>query len=588
MTVDPRTASLLAPFATTLADVEVAGSRRALLSNRDSDAPQLWLETPGGTVRRLTDCDDAVSLGKFRPSGDAILYAVDDGGDEYRQLHLVDLDTGRQRALTADPGAVHQFGGFSPDGAALAYASTAANGVDFDVYVQALDEAAPALVLRGQGQRTVEAWTLDGRALAIATAHGALEQELHRVDLATGAVRPLLPGPPAVARNVVFLPAGDLLVATDQGREHVGIARLDGDGGPLDWRLATDADVEEFALDRGKRRLAAVLNRHGWDVVEVHDLADDDGPPRRFVTEGVVQGLHWQPDGAAVLATFSSPTRPPTPWRFDLESGRHGPLGEPSASPEGVAPELVHVRSFDGRAVPAFLFTAPEPSPVGGRPAVVLVHGGPEAQWRPTFQGEIQAMVARGWAVLAPNVRGSTGYGRTYSGLDDRERRGDALLDLEAVGRWLGARPGIDPRRLAIMGHSYGGFMTLATLTRHPELWRTGVDIFGFSDFRTLLRDTAGYRRNHRAREYEADPAILGELSPLGAMARLQAPLFVAHGLEDVRVPASESRRLLALLEGRGHDVTSRFVARAGHGFVKRSDRLAVYGDALAFLERTL
>lgn len=591
MPPETATAELLAPTTISFADIDESGTAWSFLSNADTETPQLWLQTNGAPASRVTDHLDRVTLGKFRPGGGALLYGLDDGGDERQQLHLLDIASGRSRALTNAPHAIHDFGGFSPDGAAIAYASNTANSVDFDVWVHPLDGEEPKCVLRGQGLRTVEAFSPCGRFLAVATQHGSSIGELHLLDIKTGAVGPLL-GTAAhgVAKAVRFLPDGDLLLLTDTGREHMGLARLARSGGALTWRLTPDADVEALVLSKDKTRFAVALNHHGYHTVEVHRL-DGTGAPVLFPLDGVVGDLKWQPDGKALLGTVQTPVAPPRPHRLELESGTVTPLEGFEAAPRGVHPELVHFPTFDGRRIPAFLYEPVGPAPEGGRPAVVVVHGGPESQARPNYQGYLQAFVERGWAVFVPNVRGSSGYGRTYASLDDRERRMDSVEDLLHGARWLGTRSRIDAERIAVMGQSYGGFMVLAALTEAPDLWKTGVEFYGIADFNTLLRDTGAYRRNHRATEYgdHADGTdFLASISPLAKVERIAVPLFVAHGLSDPRVAPFESQQLVAAMGAAGKPVTSLTIPKEGHGFVKRANRLEVFGGVLSFLDNTL
>jgi dipeptidyl aminopeptidase/acylaminoacyl peptidase len=251
----------------------------------------------------------------------------------------------------------------------------------------------------------------------------------------------------------------------------------------------------------------------------------------------------------------------------------------------------VAIPSFDGATVPAFRFDPPPGALEGRGKALVWVHGGPESQFAAHWRGDLQALLARGWTVLAPNVRGSSGYGRDWMAADDREKRMDAVRDLKAVRDWLAARPGIDPARLAVGGQSYGGFMTLAALSAHPEDWKVGVDLYGFADFIREIETTGPWRRRLRAAEYgdafsEADRPMLRAFSPVHRLDRLRAPLFIAHGLEDPRVPPGESETVATLLRGRGRPYEYLRIAGEGHGWARRANRARVFAAMIAFLER--
>jgi dipeptidyl aminopeptidase/acylaminoacyl peptidase len=517
-----------------------------------------------------------------------LVYGVEHDGDENQQLHLWDLAQGGSTPLTAEPSARHDFGAFRPDGRALAYTTNAANGVDVDVVIAPLDGGrAPYRVLRGDGLRRVEAWSPCGRFLAVVTEHAALREELHLLDLASGARHPLLgAGGGCIARSVRFLADGDLALVTDAGRDRAGVARLARSDGRLSWWLTPEVDVDRFVLSKDRRRLAVSLNHQGFTTLEVHDR-DGGGEPVRFPLDGVADDLAWHPAGDALFATVETPVSPPRPWRFDLEGQAVPVAGVAASQPLGAMPELVHVKSFDGRRVPALSYRPDGATEAAPAPAVVAVHGGPESQWRPGWHGGVAALLDRGWTVLAPNVRGSTGYGRTYAALDDGARRIDAFADLVAVGRWLAARADVDVARLALLGQSYGGFMTLAALARAPELWCGGVAFYGMADLNTFLRDTAAYRRPHRAAEYghpATDPELLAELSPLTRQGAIRVPVFLAHGLADPRVAPFESRQMAEALAARGHPVEHLEIPAEGHGFTKRANRVEVWRRALAFL----
>lgn len=278
--------------------------------------------------------------------------------------------------------------------------------------------------------------------------------------------------------------------------------------------------------------------------------------------------------------------RPAIERFLNVRSGFDADLGPASLS----SPELVRYPSFDGLSVPAFLF---HPSARADRPAPTLffVHGGPESQLRPSFNPVIQYFAQRGFLVVAPNVRGSTGYGKRYSHLDDVDKRLDSVRDLAAGAEWLAAQGLADPHRIAVMGGSYGGYLVLAALTERPDLWAAGVDIVGIANFVTFLERTGPWRRRHREAEYgslERDRALLERLSPLRQVDRIAAPLLVIHGANDPRVPIHEAEQLVASLRQRGQPVEYLRFEDEGHGLVKLDNRLAAYPRMADFLERHL
>ncbi|MFT4932055.1 MAG: dipeptidyl aminopeptidase/acylaminoacyl peptidase, partial [Natronomonas sp.] len=251
-----------------------------------------------------------------------------------------------------------------------------------------------------------------------------------------------------------------------------------------------------------------------------------------------------------------------------------------------VEPQLIHYETFDGRSIPAFFSL---PRDVDGEvPVVVDIHGGPESQRRPSFNPVKQYFLNRGYAYFEPNVRGSTGYGRAYTHLDDVEKRMDSVRDLRAGVEWLHDRDAVDPDRIAAMGGSYGGFMVLAALTEYPDLWAAGIDIVGIANFVTFLENTGDWRRELREAEYgslEEDREFLESISPINHVGKIEAPLFVLHGANDPRVPLGEAEQIVEELEDRGVPVRKLVFEDEGHGFAKLENRIEAYRAVVGFLD---
>jgi dipeptidyl aminopeptidase/acylaminoacyl peptidase len=300
-------------------------------------------------------------------------------------------------------------------------------------------------------------------------------------------------------------------------------------------------------------------------------VADDVGLPRPVFT----------PDGGTLIYGFTSPVEPGDVWAYEIETAETRRLTRThEALGDLVEPELHRFESFDGESVSVYLYENE------GRPVVIDIHGGPESQERPGWNPLIQWFVANGYAVAAPNVRGSTGYGRRYEHLDDVEKRLDSVQDLVSLHDRLGAgRPAV------LWGGSYGGYMVLAGLAFHPDRWAAGVDIVGMSSLVTFLENTSPYRRAFREREYgslERDREFLESVSPLTRIDAIRAPLFVIHGANDPRVPLSEAEQLHASLTERGVPCELLVYDDEGHGLKKLRNRLDAYPRAVAFLEQVL
>ena len=370
---------------------------------------------------------------------------------------------------------------------------------------------------------------------------------------------------------------GHLYYATNTGRDTQAIVRH-GEGVVLEtsWDLSCIADP-------AGRRLLVLENVDGYSRLELRDgrtlELDAEVPlPGRGVAEdaGLPKPV-FTPDGGALVYGFSSPVEPGDVWAYEVETGETRRLTRTHDEVDGlVEPELHRFESFDGESVPLYLYENE------GRPVVIDIHGGPESQERPLWNRLIQWFVANGYAVAAPNVRGSTGHGRRYEHLDDVEKRLDSVSDLAALQDWLGAdRPAV------LWGGSYGGYMVLAGLAFHPDRWAAGVDIVGISSLVTFLENTSPYRRAFREREYgslERDRDFLESVSPLTHVERIRAPLFVIHGANDPRVPVSEAEQLQATLSERGIPCELLVYDDEGHGLKKLKNRLDAYPRAVDFL----
>jgi dipeptidyl aminopeptidase/acylaminoacyl peptidase len=306
------------------------------------------------------------------------------------------------------------------------------------------------------------------------------------------------------------------------------------------------------------------------------------------VPEGVVGGFEFAPDSGRLAFTLVGPTRNPDVWVLDLPEGeprrvtRSSTAGIPRSSFR--QPRPLRYPSFDGREIPALLY-----EPEGeNAPVIVNVHGGPESQSRPTFAPVTQYLLHRGYAVLFPNVRGSTGYGKAYTHLDDVELRMDSVRDLAHAAHWLRGR---GHKRVAVMGGSYGGFMVLAALTEYPELWSAGVDIVGIANLVTFLENTGSYRRGLREPEYgslERDRQFLESISPIHKAGNIRAPLMVIHGKNDPRVPVGEAEQIVERVRKNGGAVEYLLYEDEGHGLAKLANRLDAYPKIAAFLDEHL
>ncbi|MHB2020215.1 MAG: alpha/beta hydrolase family protein [Candidatus Xenobia bacterium] len=376
-----------------------------------------------------------------------------------------------------------------------------------------------------------------------------------------------------------FTPHG-LLLLTNRDRETMGLAYLDLPSGQLQYRQQGRWDAVAY-LRSGTTRVMK-YNVDGASQLRINGQVVD-------LPQGVINHLHFTHDGASLLFTLSGPQSPPNLWKLDLDSRQASPVLTPAPGIDPstlTAPQLVHYTSFDGKQIPAFLY---RPHGLSSTPAVVYVHGGPESQTRADFSPWIQYLVHHGYAVLAPNIRGSAGYGKSYLHADDVAKRPDAIEDVNRAGQWLKQSGFVNPSQVAVMGGSYGGYMTLAQLAFHPETWAAGVEVVGMSNLRTFLEHTGPWRRSLREAEYGQlgkDDAVLQQLSPITHAAAIQAPLLAIQGANDPRVPAEEADQIVRQIRQQGGTAEYLLFPDEGHGIKKPDNRVKAYTEAAAFLDR--
>ncbi len=557
---------------------------QTLFHLRGSGLPQVWaLDLASGASRQLTWHDEKVALLRRSPVDDRLIYGIDRGGDERQQMLLVDPRdaSAEPRELTTNPAVIHDFGAWSPDATRIAYAANERDEAHFDVYLQDVASGVRECVFRGSNQVSVSGFRSDGATLALLHDRGFGDMSLLLLDLASGEARAF--GPPSNFRSVRWASDGRTLMAlTDHGGSNfLRLCRLDPDTGGISVVYdAAGRDVEAWSIASDACSLATIENDRGYTVLRVGPI-DGERPVVTGLPRGIVTDLTWSADSTTLAFSVATPTEPPSLWLWRDGAARVAWRPEP---PPGLGDfvdlELVSWQSFDGTRVPGWFALPRGPQPAGGYPAVMWVHGGPVGQTRPNFRPDIQMLLAQGFAILMPNVRGSSGYGRSYTKSDDVERRLDSVTDLAHGRHWLAAHPAIDGERIGIMGQSYGGFMVMSAITEHPELWRAAVNYYGIADFVSLLAGTGAWRRSHRAAEYgdpERDAELFARISPIHRIDRVRAPVLIAHGTRDPRVPIGESEQFVTALRERQKKVAYETFEYAGHGFIRPDDRRRIY-----------
>jgi dipeptidyl aminopeptidase/acylaminoacyl peptidase len=548
---------------------------------------------------QLTFRGERVASATYSPTADSLLVTADVGGNERTQLYTLKGDGSTFTAITTEPKVIYTFGDWSPDGTRITYVSNERDQRYFDVYERALGNGETRLLLQQDGTNQVARYSPDGGYILVERYESNTRNQLLLLDRETGETRLLTPevgeGPAMHARAAWSADRRGLYLLSDRGRQFASLAWLDLSTTELTYLRDDRWDAEGLALSEDGTRLALVTNEDGYSRLELFDVARGwavrQTLPAPALPQGVIPEITWSQDGKRVAFTLNAPNDAPDVWVWDVEekvlwrATRSSLGGIPRET--FVAPSVVRYPTFDGREVPAFLYL-PQGEQKRNLPVVIHVHGGPEGQARPIFNPVIQYLVAHGYAVLTPNVRGSTGYGYEYQSLDDVRLRMDSVADLQRAALWLAERGIADPRRIAVMGGSYGGFMVLSAITTYPDLWAAGVDIVGVANFVTFLENTGPWRRKLREPEYgslENDREFLEQISPIHHVERIVAPLFVVHGANDPRVPVGEAEQIVAALRARNQPVEYMRFEDEGHGLVKRANRLVAYPAIAQFLD---
>jgi dipeptidyl aminopeptidase/acylaminoacyl peptidase len=563
-----------------------------LVSTRFGETNQIhFVEQPGGARRQITFFKEPVGGANYYPGIDrqGFLFGMDTGGAEFFQLYFFDLDTGKTTLLT-DGKSRNTGARWSYDGKWIAFSSNLRNGRDTDIRLMSFDQPGVSdIVVEAKGSYNVLDWSADHSKLLVRRGVSANESYLYWCDLATKKLTQINPQKNAIAYGSArwSKDGQGVYYLSDESSEFQQITYYD-----LTTRKKTVLtedlpwDVQGFTLSEDGRRLAYVINANGISQLHIMNPKTRRDIMLPDVPVGLIGGLEFSKDGNELGFTLNSAqtqgdaysikltTRKLLRWTFSETGGLK--------SDHFVSPQLIHYPTFDKvngrpRMIPAFYY---RPRHITGKaPVVISIHGGPEGQERPGFNSTYQYLVNElGIAVLAPNVRGSSGYGKTYLTLDNGTLREDSVKDIGTLLDWIARQPELDADRIGVMGGSYGGYMVLASMTHYNDRIRAAIDTVGISNFVTFLESTQEYRQDLRRVEYgdERDPKMrefLMKISPLTNAHKITKPLFVVQGLNDPRVPYTESEQMVKTIRQNGGQVWYVVGKDEGHGFRKKPNR---------------
>jgi dipeptidyl aminopeptidase/acylaminoacyl peptidase len=577
-----------------------------IIATRFGDVEQLHrVAMPLGAREQLTFFREPVTVARSPQSAVAAGFAFlrDQGGDEYSQVYWYDTATRAVRRLTDGKG-LHGGMVWGRDGKRLAFHGTGRDGVSYDLFVaEPANNVPPRLIFNGfQKNWSVLDWSPDDTKLLIRNFVSANESHLFVLDVATAALTPLNEGSePASVSAAKFTPEGrGIYLITNRDSEFQQLRRMDLATGETETLTShIPWDIDSFACSDDGKFLAWVANVDGMSRLTVVNVASraESLPP---LPDGEIGRIAFDRTGKKLALSLESPQSPRDVFVLEVERNALVRYTKSEAGPvdplQFVPAELVRYPTFDRqngkyRQIPAFVFRPRTPGP---HPVYIDIHGGPESQYTPGFSPFTQFLVRElGFTVIAPNVRGSTGYGKSYMNLDNGEDREDSVRDIGALLVWIGLQKELDAKKVFVAGGSYGGYMSLASMVHFGDRLRGGIDVVGISNFVTFLESTSAYRRALRRPEYgdERLPrmrAYLQRISPLTSAARISKPLLVVQGLNDPRVPASESQQLVSRIRARGGEVWYLAAKDEGHGFKKKQNRDFYQRTIVTFLEKQL
>jgi dipeptidyl aminopeptidase/acylaminoacyl peptidase len=567
------------------------GNRGVIVQKREEQISRLFLaEKPGAKLKQLTFGNESVFNALVCPDSfqKCLLFEQDTGGNENFQIFSLDLASLKVTQITnnafQNEGVV-----WSNKGDRFAFVSNRGNGKDYDLYISSIaDPTKATCVLAKGGSWSICDWAPDDRKLLVSQYVSRTSSYLYILDLQSGVLLPLHENIDTASEEIgAFGPEGKGVFFTSDKETDCRCLRYFDCSSKKETLLTPTIhwDVGEIALSKNRERLSFSMNEDGFTSIYLMNTKTYTFKPVPNMPFGIINRLRFSASGAALAMSIKTPRQPECIYAIDLQdfsltqwaSGELGGLEQERM----IAPTIIHYPTFDSvsgkpRLIPCFYF-----KPVNlfsPRPVLIMIHGGPETQFWPAFSASMQFYVNEmGIAVLAPNVRGSGGYGKAYLNLDNGMKREDAVRDIGALLDWIAKEPGLDASRVSVMGGSYGGYMALASMTHFNDRLRAGIDIYGISSFLTFMEHTAPYRKDLRRVEYgdERDPSMhdfLRRISPITSASRITKPLLIVQGANDARVPQEESRQIAAAVQKNGGVVWLSITASEGHGFRRKAN----------------
>jgi dipeptidyl aminopeptidase/acylaminoacyl peptidase len=556
---------------------------------------QLYRITREGWPYQLTLFDDGINFYHLSYDGNWAIVGAAVGGSEDNQLFLLDTKTGRITRITDRPKVKHESVCWKKDGSGYYFRANIDNSRDFHIYYHDLASNKDTRIFAMEGSNSIANISPDERYMIVYHAYSNYSLDLYLIDLKDNHNEMITPGGKEVLYQYpVMMPDNNTiyLICNDNEDGILKLARMRLDTRKIEYlEPESKWTVDALVFSDNRRYAAWQVNREGYCDLLLWDMERDmeiPSPP--------VSGISTDPvltDDGRMLFRFNSPTKQPDVWLWEWKIPQLRKITysiSAGIDPDiFIEPTLIKYTSFDGLEIPAFLYLPPD---YDGKPIpfIIHAHGGPENQFQPYFQRHFQYLLLNGYGILAPNIRGSSGYGKEYLALDNYKNRMNSIKDIKAGVEYLIENNYTKKGMIGIKGASYGGYVVLASITEYPDLFSAAVDEVGIANFVTFLQNTRDYRRQIREAEYGplSDEAFLKSISPIYKASLIKTPLLVVHGENDPRVPVSEARQIIEAIKDAGGKVDSLIFPDEGHGVEKLANRLIYYRTMVQFFDKYL
>jgi dipeptidyl aminopeptidase/acylaminoacyl peptidase len=569
---------------------------------------QIWsVNKPGEEPVQVTNFKERITGYSPNPVNDIILAQSDEGGSEYSQFYLMSGNGADVKMITdGAPKVIYGFGRWSDDGSFFTYFSNKRSPYFYDIYVYSLETGVSEMVFSSDHTNYPSVISSDGSKLVITRSYSTYDNDIYLFDLVTKQIELISIhdnfNEPAEFNASSFDAAGENLYFTSNNKSdlfRIGIYNIKDSSvvypGYDFLENYKNREVSRLVFSRDKSKMLVQVNDEGYDRIFMYDLNNTkEIPIPKNLRTLSITAVSFSNTGSKVIIGVNSAANPSILYQWDYITGIIEQVTKPNLAgidlKTFIEPKLISYTSYDGLVIPAFIY---RPANTSGKkmPCIIAIHGGPEGQATYGFAPIYQYLLSAGYIIVEPNVRGSTGYGKVYESLDNVRNRENSVKDIASLVDHLNSFDYIDPGKIAVYGGSYGGYMVLACLTLYPQLFAAGVDVVGISNFITFLQNTGDYRKNNRATEYgslENDREFLENISPLGRVNNIAAPLMIIHGRNDPRVPVGEAEQMYGAIIKNGGIAELHIYEDEGHGIAKQKNRLDIYPKIVKFLDKNV